>query len=109
MKELIPRNLRLVKDLYVGNRNQIKTINIPGRPSVIISMLFDRVGLGLALAGDNADVVALAAALLGGLPGPPWLILESDLTLEGEAGALSLTNFFFTALKIYYRNIENFQ
>lgn len=67
-------------------------INIPGRPSVMSSMLFDLVGRGLALGtdGDDADDFP---ALLAGLPGP-WLILESDLTLEGEAGALSSKDFF---------------
>lgn len=57
------------------------------------SMLLDRVGLGLACVPAGEEEGGVFIDLLGCRPGP-WLVLESDFTLDGEAGALS-NDFFF--------------
>ena len=70
------------------------------------SMLLERVGLCLhcvlpvGVAGEEEDWDLLD--LPAGLPGP-WFVLESDFTLDGDAGALS-SDFFFSPG--YNREIE---
>lgn len=56
-------------------------------------MLLDRVGLGLVGAPAGEEDGGLID-LPDGRPGP-WLVLESDLTLDGDAGGLS-KDFFFS-------------
>lgn len=62
------------------------------------SMLLDLVGRGLAAPGDDeADEDFIN--LLAGRP-ELWLVLESDFTLDGEAGGLSSNDFFLVPWNI---------
>lgn len=79
--------------VYSVSFKAISSKFLPGRPSAIRSMLLDRVGLGLVGAPAGEEDGGLID-LPDGRPGP-WLVLESDLTLDGDAGGLS-KDFFFS-------------